>query len=287
MSEKAKAPIVLIILTLMLMISLALAGVTYINLQKESAKSAALQEELNSTKEAQKILESKMDEARKTIQGYESKLKDNLAQIISLGKDLQQEKSQKEEALSQVDRLKTDLQQQQSLRSDLENKFTRAQQEAKNMQAQLNALEGKKAELEVKLKELEEKSQNQGVELGTIVVAPETAAAPVKAEPAKKAEPSKKSEKPAAKKQAREPQASGGMEGKVLVVNKDYNFAVISLGNKDGINIGNTFAVYHNNKYLGDVKVEKVHDSMAAAGFSSEDMRNKVSEGDKVVSTTK
>ena len=258
---------------------------TYVNLQKETVKSAALQEELTNTKEAQKILESKMDEAKKTIQGLETKLKDNLTQIMSLGKDLQQEKSRKEDALNQVDRLKMDLQQQQSLRSDLENKFTRAQEEAKRMQAELSALEGKKAELEVKIKELEEKSQ--GVELGTIVVAPETTITPVKAEPVKKAEPAKKSEKAAAKKQMQEPQTSGGMEGKILVVNKDYNFAVINLGNKDGVNVGNTFAVYHNNKYLGDVKVEKVHDSMAAAGFSSEDMRNKVSEGDKVVSTTK
>lgn len=285
MSEKAKAPIVLIILFLMLVIALALAGVTFVNLQKESAKSATLQEELNSTKEAQKVLESKMDDARKTIQGLEAKIKDNLAQIMSLGKDLEQEKSQKEEALSQVDRLKTDLQQQQSLRSDLENKFTHAQEEAKNMQARLSALEGKKAELEVKLKELEEKSQ--GVELGTIVVTPETAAAPAKTEPAKKAETAKKPDKSAAKQQLVEPQTSGGLEGKVLVVNKDYNFAVINLGSKDGVNVGNTFAVYHNNKYLGDVKVEKVHDSMAAAGFSAEDMRNKVSEGDKVVSITK
>ena len=166
MSEKAKAPIVLIILFLMLVIALALAGVTYVNLQKETVKSAALQEELTNTKEAQKILESKMDEAKKTIQGLETKLKDNLTQIMSLGKDLQQEKSRKEDALNQVDRLKMDLQQQQSLRSDLENKFTRAQEEAKRMQAELSALEGKKAELEVKIKELED-SRNLMRELFT------------------------------------------------------------------------------------------------------------------------
>jgi hypothetical protein len=73
----------------------------------------------------------------------------------------------------------------------------------------------------------------------------------------------------------------------VLVVNKDYNFAVINLGSKDGVALGNEFAVYRNNKFIGDMKVEKVHDAMSAAGFSSGDMKDKVSEGDKVVQKAK
>lgn len=67
------------------------------------------------------------------------------------------------------------------------------------------------------------------------------------------------------------------------MVNKDYNFAVINLGSKDGISIGEAFSVYHDNKYVGDLKAEKVHDSMTAAGFVSVDIKAKLSEGDKVV----
>jgi hypothetical protein len=58
---------------------------------------------------------------------------------------------------------------------------------------------------------------------------------------------------------------------------------VISLGSKDGVKTGDKFSVYHNNRYVGDVTVEKVHDSMAASGFASVDMKDNVSEGDKVV----
>ena len=66
------------------------------------------------------------------------------------------------------------------------------------------------------------------------------------------------------------------------MVNKDYNFVVISMGSKDGIMVGNEFSIYHNGAYAGDVKVEKVHDSMSAAGFVTAD-KTKISEGDRVV----
>ena len=69
----------------------------------------------------------------------------------------------------------------------------------------------------------------------------------------------------------------------VLVVNKDYDFVVTNLGSKDGINAGNILSVYHKNKYLGDIKVERVHDSMSAAGFTATAVKEKIVEGDKVV----
>jgi len=59
-----------------------------------------------------------------------------------------------------------------------------------------------------------------------------------------------------------------GIEGKVLVVNKEFNFAVINLGSKDKIKVGDEFAVTHAGNYIGDIKVEKVHEGMAAAGFA-------------------
>jgi len=67
------------------------------------------------------------------------------------------------------------------------------------------------------------------------------------------------------------------------VVNKDYNFVVINLGLQQGIKINDLFSVYHKEKYIGDIKVEKLHESMAAAGFVSAQIKDKISEGDKVV----
>ena len=256
MGNKAKAST--IILILLVLISLGLGGVIYTFWQKEQQKTTALQSELNDIKTRQKITENKLDESKKMIQDLENKLKDSSAQVDMLGKELQQEKAGKEEALSQMKQLKDDLDKQKLLRTDLEDRFTKAQGDVKKMQDQLNGLEARKAELETKIKELEEKSQN--VELGKIVVSPEGQVG-----------------------------SSRAKEGKVLVINKDYNFAVINLGTRDGVAVGDTFYVYHGDKPIGEAKVEKIHDTMSAIGFAVTDttIKESIAEGDKVIAKIK
>jgi hypothetical protein len=196
--------------------------------------------------------------------------------------DLEAAKTSKATALKEAEEAKAELAEQKKLKSELEEKLSQAEEESKNLKAELKNLEGKKSALEKKVNELQEKLKS-GVELGTIVVNPETGQQPALAVP------------PTSGTAISAPGADVGLsapagpaeEGKVLVVNKDYNFAVINLGSEDGVGVGNVYAVYHNNKYLGDVKVEKVHDSMAAAAFAAADLKDKVSEGDKVILKTK
>jgi cell shape-determining protein MreC len=76
------------------------------------------------------------------------------------------------------------------------------------------------------------------------------------------------------------------LEGKVTVVNKEYNFAVINLGQKDGVNVGDQFSVTREGKVIGDIKVEKVHESMSAAGFAAE-LKDAIQENDLVVQKAK
>ena len=283
MINKARVPIAVLII--LILASLFLTGGIYYLLQKERVKNLTLNEELTGIKTEQRITETKLAESQKTVSNLELKLQETQAQIDSLTVNLEQEKIAKQEASGQIEQLKTDLERQKSLRSDLENRLIQTQTEAKKTQALLNDLQSKKSELETKIKDLEarlqqqaqvqQEAQGQGVELGTIVVSPDATA------PAQKTTAEETSEIEQKASSATSP------EGKILVVNKDYNFAVINLGSKDGIEIGNTFSVYHNNKYLGDLKVGKVHDSMAAADFVSLEMKDKINEGDKVVQKTK
>lgn len=282
MADKPKSPI--LVLIVLIVVSLALVGGTFFILQKEKAKNVALQEEMEDIKTRLKVTESKLDESKKTIVDLGAKLEQAENQIATLTADLAQEKTSKEEALVKIEQIRVDLDQQKGLRQDLEKKVNQAQKDSEKAQAQLKDLQDKKNELEVKVKDLEEKArqaETQGVELGKIVVSPE-GGAPVQ-KPAKPAKPAK----PEKEKPTQRPAPSSELEGKILVINKDYSFAVINLGSKDGVDIGNVFSVYHSNQYLGDVKVEKVHDSMAAAGFVSADLKSKVNEGDKVVRKTK
>ena len=87
-------------------------------------------------------------------------------------------------------------------------------------------------------------------------------------------------------KQENPAQAAKPLEGKVTVINKEYNFAVINLGQKDGINTGDQFTVSRDGKVIGEIKVEKVHDSMSAAGFAAE-LKDLIKENDLVVQKAK
>jgi DNA repair exonuclease SbcCD ATPase subunit len=270
-----------LILIALIIISLALAGVVFALFQKEHAKNVSLQAQLEDAKTKQRMAETRLDESKKMVADLQAKLQDSQTQIDSLTADMQKEKDAKQQALMQIDQLKSDLDNQKEMRAALEKKVTQAQDDVKKAQAQLKELEAKKTQLEDRVKELEagskaSGSKSTGVELGKIIVGPDTS--PDISQATAQVSQSAPQENSA---------ANSNLTGKILVVNKEYNFAVINLGNKDGVTVGNVFSVYHKNKEVGDIKVEKVHDVMSAAGFVSADLKNKISEGDKVVLKTK
>lgn len=295
MADKAK--LLLIVLIVLMVVSLGLAGVLFFSLQKEQTTRVALQEELNTVTAAKRSAELKIEEGKKTISALEIKINANNSQIESLNKELEQQKTDNENALVEIKQLQGNLEQQKTLRSVLEEKVSTVQEDAKKLREEFRKLQSLRDVLESKIKDLEKSSEY--VELGKIVVTPDSpslfgAAIPETIEQAPNAAVSEKtaadagtkiqpagSSKPTAEKGGKV--SSSGADGKVLVVNRDYNFVVINLGSKDGVNIGNEFSIYHNDKDIGVVKVEKVHDSMAAAGFGSSDIKNKISEGDRAV----
>ncbi|MFA4989712.1 MAG: hypothetical protein WC576_02960 [Candidatus Omnitrophota bacterium] len=271
MEFKAKG----LVLIIMLVVSLALAAVGFSLFQKEHVKNIELTNKVAELSTKQKIAEAKLNEAQRNLAGFETKLKDASAQVTVLTSQLQDEKTAKEEALARLSQMQDDLEQQKKLRLDLEKKLNAAQDDMRNMKGELKKIDSERVKLESKLKNL---GSDSDVELGKIVVSPDSG------------QPSLQDEKAG---EAAQPQAAGvsgtaqALEGKVLVLNKEYNFVVINLGSKDGLAAGELFSVYHGNTYLGDVKIEKVQDVMSAAGFVSGDVKNKVKEGDRVVKKSK
>jgi len=53
--------------------------------------------------------------------------------------------------------------------------------------------------------------------------------------------------------------------GKVLVVNREFQFVVVDLGKKDGIRVGDEFRIYQDSEGIAKVQVEKVYETMATA----------------------
>ena len=297
MANKVNAPVIILIVLILISFTLAAGGIYLF--QKERARAMDLQVQLEELSAKQMITETKLRETERSASEAKLKLQGASEEIFSLKDDLQREMNAKQEALARIGQLQADLEKQNDARADLEKKLILAQDDTRKAQAELQALGSKKQELEAKIKELEPKAQS--VELGNIVVTPESNLAKTQERQAEVSTPARTKEKKglavakskAAAGKKEEPAVKegvvegAGLAGAVLVVNKDYNFMVINLGGKDGVNLGDEFSVYHNSKYVGDVKIEKVHDSMAAAGFVSPDVKDKVIEGDKVVQKVK
>ncbi len=259
-----------IIFIIFISATLALAGSVFFLLQKERLRAVELEEKLEDLNKKQVFTEAELTKSKQLITTLQSRLDESKSQMQTLTADLELQKKDSQESRSKMERLNIDLAEQQKLRKDLESKFDLAQEELRKAIVKLESLDSEKETLESKVKELEAKTQE--VELGKIIVSPEAGESGVK-----------HYEMPAVSaKAAREPQVLG-LQGKVLVVNKEYNFVVINLGAKDGVDIGDEFSVFDDSALIGDIKVEKVHDSMAAAGFLSADIKDKIREGNKVI----
>lgn len=269
-----KVKIVLAIGVIMSLLALSATG--FYLYQKEAQKNAELEDKIDELNTKVKITQAKFLESQKILSNLDEKLKEATLQIETLNSKLTQEESAKEDAQAKIEEMRSDLSLQKDLRSDLENKLSQAQGDLRNIQSRLGVMQSEKAVLESKVAALEEKAN---VELGKIVVSPEaTSGKPADNKSKKKVKPvvePKKKEVVAA--------APGVPEAKVLVVNKEYNFAVISMGSKDSVAIGDLFSVYHGSNYIGDLKVEKLQESMSAAGFASEGIKRNIQEGDRVV----
>ena len=54
------------------------------------------------------------------------------------------------------------------------------------------------------------------------------------------------------------------LNGRILAVNRKFNFVIINLGKEDGIEKGMIFMVYQDKKLLGKVEVEDVFPKMSS-----------------------
>ncbi len=55
------------------------------------------------------------------------------------------------------------------------------------------------------------------------------------------------------------------VEGRILSVDAETEFVIVSLGKMDGVEIGNILAVYRDEDYVGDIRVTRLQPEMSAA----------------------
>jgi len=278
-----KGAILNIVLIGLIIVSLvSIGGLSYL-FRNERIKCEKLQAQVDELTAREKITEGKLEDSKKKVSELTLKLQETKDRIATITEDLDKEKSARQDVSKELEQVRADIEQQKSSRQDIENKLTLAQDDGRKLKERLKVIVQQKAELEDKIKKLE--SSASGVELGKVVVNSEVAD-PSKVKNAVEKNVNTPVVEPAKEQKKEDISQVKPLEGKVTVVNKEYNFAVISLGQKDGINIGDQFSVTREGKVIGEIKVEKVHESMSAAGFAAE-LKDLIKENDLVVQKVK
>ena len=229
-------------------------------------------EKVTSAKEA---LEQEKEELTKAKETLESQLNDATSKAKQIEEQFAAEKRNREamaadlsRAQSEAGDLRTRLESERREKLDLTEELSKAKQSYRSLSNELTTLRQAKEALEKRVKEMLSAQTN---EADRIVVTPTPSAeVPVR--------PSQQPQKPTAVSTV----PGKSLEGKVLVVNREFNFVVVNLGSKSGIKEGTRVSVLRGDKSLGTAQVEKLYENMAAATIMTEEKKGQIKEGDTV-----
>lgn len=250
--KSARLP--LIILSLLCIVFLLFAVQQYLGAQKERNSRIVTEKALEEVNQAKENLQKELNDQKKVKADLEMQVTDFKGKIAALQEDamkladqIAEERKAKEEAIAklnektkEIENLKTNFDSAQKGQLSLQEEYDRIDKEYTTIQEELKSVKAENDNLIIQLQQLETKKE---VELDKIVVKPGAEA-----------------------------------EGKVLVVNKEFNFIVVAAGNNKGVTPGATLNVFRNGKLIGKAQVEKVYETMSAANIMPDG--NEIKEGD-------
>jgi len=288
MNSSGKVLVIFLVITALLLISLTaislfffqketerrkLAEVTLEEFQGEKTK---IDEELKELKKKNFLLQEKNKEAEARV----NDLSDELELESGLREEMKLETVTLEEKLKGLEEQKEasarEIEEEEELHKKLTKDLLVSKQKIKELEAQLKAeqersqklgqlYEQKQQEEAAKAEAIEksrleevtqknnseevspEESENRGIELEEIVIVPNqlTQLEPIVEEAVSA--------------------LATALNGRILSVDIETEFVIVSLGEKDGIVVGNVLSVYRNDNYVGDIKVTRLQSEMSAA----------------------
>ena len=279
MAKPSKSTILLGLLVIAFLGAAVAAANFYVGKNAEQAKRVWAEQQIEVLKKQVSTLEQERDELTKSKTSLEEQTADLTKQAKAVADQLAQEKRAREALTTELAQLRKDslqvksqLDQEKDEKEALTEDLAKAKQGYQALSNELTTLRQAKEALEKRVKEMLAARAKEAEQIvvtapggaapagGTAAVTPSSTGSKLSAVPAK-----------------------GGLEGKVLVVNREYDFVVMSLGSKDGVKKGARFAVLRGDKQLLSVEVDKVYDNMAAANMLEEEKKgSEVKEGDTV-----
>jgi len=269
-------------LTLLLIIAFLAASVAatmfFMDRNKEQARRMWAEDQLEKIKTAKESLEKERDELIKAKQALEGQVSDVSTQAKKLADDLAAEKRAREAVSAELvktrgeaDDLTGQLRTQEDEKKAITEELAKAKQSYQALSNELTTLRQAKEALERRVKEM---LTSQASEAEKIVVKPAQSSASEESTSAAAA--------PAAAAPSQAAPSAKATSGKVLVVNREFNFVVVNLGTKDGMQIGTKVTIFRNDKKIGSAQVERVYENMSAATLLAEEQKGQSKEGDQI-----
>ena len=270
----------IILLVIAFLISSVAAANFYVGKNAEQTKRVLAEQQIGLLKKQVSTLEEEREELSKAKTALEEQTNDLTRQAKEIAEQLAQEKRARvalTTELAQVrndsSQIKSQLNQEKQEKGVLSEDLSKAKQSYQALSNELTTLRQAKEALEKRVKEM---LAARAKEAEQIVVTAPRGTAPVST-------PGTSTPAAPAPAPAVSVPAKGGLEGKVLVVNREYNFVVVSLGSKDTVGKGARFAVIRNGKQIMTVEVDKLYDNMSSANMLEEEKKgSEVREGDTV-----
>lgn len=279
MAGKARGSAAVIILILLLIVAMGAATLGFIGLQKEKQHSAELAEEVaqlevkkRSAEQEARNLKYQVGDLKRLIDRQQEEIQEFNAKIASANEELSAERKAKEGAISELERFRGELSALRTAKSNLESELKASNDALADLKDKLSALESSKGEA-AKEASAQKSAEAADVQLDKIVIASQQSSQP--AAPSEGAVQTDAAQPDAAK--------SGPLEGKVLVVNKEYDFIVISLGKKDNVAMGDAIEILRKDKKIAEAKIEEVRDAMSVAMPLSQGMIKNIKEDDRAL----
>ncbi|MCB9757165.1 MAG: hypothetical protein H6753_01920 [Candidatus Omnitrophica bacterium] len=268
LGKSGKALTFILIVFVVLLVSLL--GIAGFHLLKEIDKSQAAENMVVQLRAVEAKLNEDLKNAQEQIVLLEGKKKDAEATIEDLQRDVDFEKGAKEELKKQNQVFQDNLEKEVQAKEDIRSRLTQ------DLQAAQDKYNSIKSELDKAL------ARNKELENAKLAVAAQMDNAPSMAvEQSAAGDMTANDSGIDLEKIIVNPAPKG--RGKIISVDSDTDFVIVSLGEKDGVVKGSLLSVFRGNDYLGDIKVSRVLAEMSAADFVPPFKSQSVKKDDQVV----
>ncbi|PIP67752.1 MAG: hypothetical protein COW92_04825 [Candidatus Omnitrophica bacterium CG22_combo_CG10-13_8_21_14_all_43_16] len=251
--------IALVLLIAVSVVSAAMAVIGFMGKEREYMKRLIVEDKLAMTLKGKRAIEKELETVKSAKEQSEAKITKLEEKLKSATADMNDIRQKGEAAIAELEtkntelaKIKVDLDTEKKEKLIISKKLDSLQSDYDKTKREAIRLSNEKMDLEKRMLELREK---QSVSLDKIVV-------------------NTNEDSPAQK---------PVMQGKILVVNKEYSFIVTDIGQDKNVQKGMKFDVMDGAKFLGQAEVDKVYDTMSSAAVLAGARINDMKKGNVIV----